>query len=197
MTSRKAQGAEMPAPGQGRPLGGQLDTLAVLFDFQPSFDAAVERTTAPDSHTRGALHELVCITATRLHIERVVLRPLLVGHPDAAEYHQHSKGEHHRIEVLLALIDRRGASDPDLPSMFQELQDAVHSNLRRQRAAAARVHAELDERQAHTLRRELQTAVDTAMTRPHPHLPRRGPFAGLTTAFFARMDRVRNHAPAR
>ena len=77
MANRQRPGSEMPNPGEGRPLGGQLDTLDALFDFQPAFNDAVNRVTSPESHTRGELHELVCIVATRLHVERTVLTPLV------------------------------------------------------------------------------------------------------------------------
>lgn len=56
----------------------------------------------------------------------------------------------------------------------------VRSNLRRQRPAAARVRSELDEQQTANLRSDLRTAVDTAMTRPHPHLPHNGPIGRIT-----------------
>jgi hypothetical protein len=193
MSSRNALETEMPAPGEGRPLGGQLDSLDALFDFQATFEAAVDKTISPDSNTRQALHELVCITSTRLHIERVVLVPLLGAHPDATDYREQSKRDHHRIEVLLALIDRRGVSDPEIPSMFQELQDVVRSNLGHQREAADRVRSGLSDQQIQGLSRDLQKAVDTAMTRPHPHLPPAGRIRRLS----ARLDRVRNRTSVR
>ncbi len=178
-------------------LGGQLDTLDALFDFQPAFRRAVRQVTSPESNTRQAMHELVCTMATRLHVERVILLPLLAGHPDAADYDRHAPGDHHRIEVLLALIDRRAGSDPNLPSMFEELQQVTWANITHQQPAASLVRAGLSDEQADRLRCDLQAAVDTAMTRPHPNLPRHGPLGQLTTTMTARFDRLRNHAPLR
>jgi hypothetical protein len=62
--------------GDGRPLGGQVDGVEELFDFKPVFERAVSRVTDPGSDTRRSLHELVCIVATRLHLESAVLHPL-------------------------------------------------------------------------------------------------------------------------
>jgi hypothetical protein len=187
----------MPTPGEGRPLAGQLDTLAALFDFEPTFAAAISKVTSPDSDTRRALHELVCITSTRLHIERAVLSPLLAGHPAAAPHRHDSRHNHHRVEVLLALIDRRGPSDPTLLSMFEELQVVVRSNLGSQQAAITAVRADLTAEQTDSLRHDLRSAVDTAMTRPHPHLPHQGGIGKATRAVTARLDRLRNHTPVR
>jgi hypothetical protein len=198
MSKRTTPESEMPAPENGRPLGGQLDGLDALFDFKPAFDKAVSQVTAPGPNTRRALHELVCVTATRLHIERVVLVPLIAAHhPNASEYQKNVKTDHRRIEMLLALIDRRAPSDPDLASMFDELQDVVMSNIERQRSASAVVRAALTNELTIRLRGDLMAAVDTAMTRPHPHLPHQGPFGKLTTALIPRIDRLRNHVPVR
>ena len=196
MSSRHTA-TEMPAPGDGRPLGGQLDDLDVLFDFRPAFDRAVARVTASESDTRTALHELVCILSTRLHIERVILLPLLAGQPDAADYRQRFRPGHHRIEVLLGKIDRRHASDPGLVDLFADLQAEVASNMADQGSASAAVEQGLSGEQREHLREELRAAVDTAMTRPHPHLPHHGLLGRFTSTVTARADRLRNRAPVR
>jgi hypothetical protein len=197
MATRQRPGSEMPDPGAGRPLGGQLDTLDALFDFQSVFSDAINRVTSPESHTRGELHELVCIVATRLHVERTVLAPLASTAVGGDDYNSTRKAVHHRIEQLLSLIDRRGASDPQMPSLFQELQDVVASNNAIQQSMFSDLRAGLSESSAQRLRADLQVAVDTAMTRPHPHLPHDGPLGGWARAVAARIDRLRNRTPVR
>jgi hypothetical protein len=197
MATRQHPGSEMPAPGEGRPLGGQLDTLDALFDFQSTFNDAVNRVTSPESHTRGELHELVCIVATRLHVERSVLAPLASSVPGGDDYQSTRQAVHHRIEQILSLIDRRAASDPQMPSLFKELQDVVRSNNASQQVLFSGLRAGLSESKAQRLRMDLQAAVDTAMTRPHPHLPHNGPLGGWARAVAARIDRLRNRAPVR
>jgi hypothetical protein len=197
MTKRMTTGEEMPAPGEGRPLGGQLDSLNALFDFHPTFVEAVGRVTSPDSDTRRALHELVCIVATRLHVEREILLPLFAGLSQGGDFASRIKPNHRHIEGLLARIDRRAPSDPDLMALFEELQAAVRSNLEHQQTTASAAHRGLSEDQAARLRSDLMRAVDTAMTRPHPHLPHHGALGRAASAVIGSVDRLRNHAPVR
>jgi hypothetical protein len=111
----------------------------------------VARVTASESDTRQALHELVCIVSTRLYIERVILLPLVAGQPGAAGYPKRFRAGRHRIEVLLDNIDRRHASDPQLPALFADLQNAVASNLADQRTMSAAVRDRLDSQQEERL----------------------------------------------
>ena len=194
---RSNTATEMPAAGEGRPLGGQLDDLDALFDFRPTFAQAVARVTSLESDTRVALHELVCIVSTRLHVERVVLLPLLAGQLGAADYRKRFRPGHHRIEVLIAKIDRRHASDPELPVLFADLQAAVESNLAEQQSTSADVQGQLSDEQEERLRADLHAAIDTAMTRPHPHLPHHGPLGRLASTVTARVDRLRNRTTVR
>jgi len=94
--------------------------------------------------------------------------------PGGDDYHTTRKAVHRRIEQLLLLIDRRGASDPQMPALFQELQDVVRSHNARQQVLFSDVRTALSEDDAQRVRSDLQAAVDTAMTRPTPIYPMTG-----------------------
>jgi hypothetical protein len=84
-----------------------------------------------------------------------------------------------------------------LPALFADLQTEVASNLAAQRSTAAEVQRQLSGDQEQRLRVDLQAAVDTAMTGPHPHLPHHRPAGRLVSTVTARVDRLRNRTSVR
>ncbi|MDQ6785019.1 MAG: hypothetical protein M3063_16600 [Actinomycetota bacterium] len=134
------------------------------------------------------------VISEHLDVEAAVLGPIVRSRlADGHRIARVSLGQHRGIERLLAKIERRSVSSPDLAGLVTQLASAVHRLASEEESSTfAQVRASLNPAELHDLGDRMLAARRWAATRPHPYLPHRGRLARVTRASMGIADRVRD-----
>lgn len=172
----------------------EQSTLGVLDLEHEGISRLFEEVSDPEAHRTEVLFDITRRLAAHVAVEQSVFEPLardreIIG-PETADG---LKDDYHEIERLLVLIERRKLNSPDIPQLVTELKDIFEGHVKRfsesinSRAATALSPEELRE-----LRERMESADETILSHPHPHLLSLGPISRFTTKLAARFDGLRD-----
>jgi hypothetical protein len=140
------------------------------------------------------LKELLRELAAHVSAEQSLVYPVVVAEEiGGADLASGLKGDYDEIGRLLILIERRKVNSPDMPDLVTELLDATRAHIDRcQEVLFPGLEASLTMEDQVDLAARLDSADDTIVSHPHPHLLSLGPLSRFTTRLASRFDRVRD-----
>lgn len=132
-------------------------------------------------------------------VEASVLAPLIRSRLDDGHHlWRSSRRRYRKIDKLLAEIERRSISSPDLPELLESAMTAVDELIEDQESSTfSRIRSTLSRGELGKLDDQVTAAHRHADTRPHRYLPRRGVLARNLRAGMAVVDKLRDREAPR
>ena|GEM_PF-3431337 len=132
-------------------------------------------------------------------VEASVLAPLIRSRLNDGHHLWRSLRRRYRtIDKLLAEIERRSISSPDLPELLERAMTAVDELIEEQESSTfARIRSTLSRGELEKLDDQVTAAHRHADTRPHRYLPRRGALARKARTGMAVVDKLRDRETPR
>jgi hypothetical protein len=153
------------------------------------------RVSQPDEDRASVLKQLVTRLSAHTAIEKELTTPDVRDRMsgDGKAIADRLKGYHDAVGAILVLIERRKVNSPDMPELVTQLLD-----LTREHIADADVSVlpalrnGCSSSELADLGRRMEAEEHKLLTHPHPHLPDRGPIAGLARKVASVIDRTRD-----
>jgi len=176
-----------------------LEELVVEHErIRRALDELVD-TSGPAWEKKDQLKQLRQLISRHEDVEASILAPVIRSRLDHGHRQWRSSRRLYRhIDSLLALIDRRSISSPDLPQLVEGLRRAVGELIARQDTVTfPGLRAALAGQELEHLGDRVAAARHHATSRPHPYVPHRGMLARLVRPEAAILDKLRDRTPPR
>jgi hemerythrin-like domain-containing protein len=172
------------------------DAASVLEHEHRELQDLFERVSSPDEDRGAVLKQLIQTLAAHVTVEKQMVVPALRDHGDVGRAASDAlTDQHHEIEHVLTLVERRKVNSPDVPDLVTELLDATNhhigaTNVKVLPALRSLLSgSELDE-----LGERMNSDERQLLTHSHPHLPATGPLAGVTRKIAETVDGIRDRS---
>jgi hemerythrin superfamily protein len=170
------------------------DAIALLSRDHAELKELFDRLQQPAADRPAVLRQLIRRLAAHVAAERVILYPVLKSDiPEGRELGDALLKDHHGMERLLVLIERRKAESPDVPEKATELLELLRSH-----AAAAderlfpALRAALSREELIEMGSKMSYDEGLVLSHPHPHLLSLGPINRLLMPLASVFDRLRD-----
>jgi hypothetical protein len=172
------------------------DAASVLEREHRELQELFQRVSSPDEDRGAVLKVLIQTLAAHVAVEKQMVVPALRERGDVGEAASDAlTDEHHGIEHVLTLVERRKVNSPDVPGLVTELLDATNrhigaTNVKVLPALRSLLSGpDLDE-----LGHRMSSDERQLLTHSHPHLPVSGPLAAVSRKVAETVDGLRDRS---
>jgi hypothetical protein len=170
------------------------DAIKVLSDEHEGLQNLFAQVSREDVDRSAALQQLLHALALHVAVERQMLIPVVKDRlPDGADGARQLSAYHDEIERVHLALDRRKVNSPDVPDLVNRLLELTDAHIAKaQQTVLPDLRTALTEAELADLGAAMVSDERHLLTHPHPHLPSRGPLAGLTRRVAGLVDRNRD-----